>query len=86
MQESWATSAMAESIATEIKNTNQRSSSDKVPESKAVGAGVFLLIVALIYRAFIKSYRDVVAYAIRVMMYLGLAIMMGTVWLRLGSS
>jgi hypothetical protein len=77
---------MAESITTEIKNTNQRSSSDKVPESKAVGAGVFLLIVALIYRAFIKSYRDVVAYAIRVIMYLGLAIMMGTVWLRLGSS
>jgi hypothetical protein len=86
MQESWANSAMAESIATEIKNTNQRSSSDKVPETKAAGAGVFLLIVALIHRAFIKSYRDVVAYAIRVMMYLGLAIMMGTVWLRLGSS
>ncbi|PSS18276.1 hypothetical protein M430DRAFT_50364 [Amorphotheca resinae ATCC 22711] len=85
IQESWATSAIAESITTEIKNTNQRSSSDKVPKSKAAGAGVFLLIIALIHRAFIKSYRDVVAYAIRVIMYLGLAIMIGTVWLRLGS-
>jgi hypothetical protein len=37
----------------------------------------------LIHRSFIKSYRDVVAYGIRVAMYMGLAIMMGTVWLRL---
>ena len=38
---------------------------------------------ALLYRSFIKSYRDVVAYGIRFVMYIGLAIMMGTVWLRL---
>ena len=32
---------------------------------------------------FIKSYRDVVAYGIRIVMYVGLTVMMGTVWLRL---
>ena len=37
----------------------------------------------LIHRSFIKSYRDIVAYNIRIAMYIGLAIMMGTVWLRL---
>lgn len=40
---------------------------------------MFLVIVlALLHRSFIKSYRDVVAYGIRFAMYIGLAIMMGT--------
>jgi ABC-type multidrug transport system permease subunit len=37
-------------------------------------------------RNFIKSYRDVFAYGIRIAMYLGLAIMVGTIWLRLGTT
>ncbi|EME43270.1 ABC transporter-like protein [Dothistroma septosporum NZE10] len=40
-------------------------------------------VITLLHRAFIKSYRDLVAYWIRVVMYMGLSIMMGTVWLRL---
>ena len=40
------------------------------------------ITLILLSRMFIKSYRDVVAYGIRIAMYLGLAIMMGTVWLR----
>jgi hypothetical protein len=46
-------------------------------------ANPVLLPLTLIHRSSIKSYRDIVAYGIRVAMYLGLAIMMGTVWLRL---
>ncbi|PLB40266.1 putative ABC transporter [Aspergillus candidus] len=45
--------------------------------------GVLAITLSLLHRLFIKSYRDVVAYGIRIVMYLGLAIMMGTVWLRL---
>ncbi|RSL63673.1 hypothetical protein CEP53_004346 [Fusarium sp. AF-6] len=41
------------------------------------------LTLTLLHRSFVKSYRDVVAYGIRIAMYLGLAIMMGTVWVRL---
>ncbi|KAE8354914.1 P-loop containing nucleoside triphosphate hydrolase protein [Aspergillus coremiiformis] len=41
---------------------------------------------SLLHRLFIKSYRDVLAYGIRLAMYMGLAIMMGTVWLRLHTS
>ncbi|KAK5214607.1 hypothetical protein LTR72_012233 [Exophiala xenobiotica] len=37
----------------------------------------------LLHRNFIKSYRDIIAYGTRVVMYLGLAILMGTVWFRL---
>ncbi|GAM91316.1 hypothetical protein ANO11243_093650 [Dothideomycetidae sp. 11243] len=43
----------------------------------------------LVHRGFLKSVRDVVAYWIRLMMYTGssgLAIMMGTVWVRLSAN
>src|SRR5579871_2552468 len=33
-----------------------------------------------------KSYRDPLAYGVRIAMYLGLAILMGTAWLRLSNS
>jgi hypothetical protein len=42
--------------------------------------------LVLLHRLWLKSYRDVLAYWLRVAMYLGLAFMMGTVWLRLDSS
>lgn len=44
-----------------------------------------LIPVTLLHRNWIKSYRDVLMYGIRIAMYLGLAMMMGTVWLRLQS-
>lgn len=42
--------------------------------------------IVLLHRSWIKAYRDVVAYGIRVVMYLGLAILMGTVFLRLNTN
>jgi hypothetical protein len=61
-----------------------------------------LIPFTLLHRNFIKSYRDIVVYGIRIAMYigwyliqtsyqhcshaLGLAIMMGTIWLRLSTS
>ena len=44
-----------------------------------------LIPITLVHRNWIKSYRDVLMYGIRIAMYLGLAVMMGTVWLRLQS-
>ncbi|KZZ87295.1 ABC-2 type transporter [Moelleriella libera RCEF 2490] len=41
------------------------------------------VIATLLHRSFVKSRRDVVAYGIRLAMYTGLAVMMGTVWVRL---
>lgn len=50
---------------------------------KFSGPSIVTIITVLLSRMFIKSYRDVIAYGVRVAMYMGLAIMMGTVWLRL---
>jgi ABC-type multidrug transport system permease subunit len=41
------------------------------------------LLLTLIHRNLIKSYRDIIAYTIRLAMYVCLGILMGTVWLRL---
>lgn len=85
MQSIWESSAMSKSITTEIVVLGHKSSKETGSGSKIIRAGFIAVIMALVHRSFIKSYRDVVVYGIRVAMYMGLAIMMGTVWLRLGS-
>lgn len=45
--------------------------------------GIISHIITLTRRGFLKSYRDLLPYWVRVAMYLGLALLMGTVWLRL---
>lgn len=47
------------------------------------GADQYSIALTLIHRSLVKSYRDIIVYGIRIAMYIGLAIMMGTVWLRL---
>lgn len=64
-------------------NEGKEDSALAVPEDHLRRPNIFTIISALLSRMFIKSYRDVVAYGIRIAMYMGLAIMMGTVWLRL---
>ena len=46
-------------------------------------ASVIKQSLVLLYRLSLKSSRDVIAYGVRLAMYMGLAHMMGTVWLRL---
>jgi hypothetical protein len=62
---------------TEIPNTPPVVDADLADQGSA---NPLLIPFTLIHRSFIKSYRDVVAYGIRIAMYIGLAIMMGTVW------
>ncbi|KAI0016300.1 P-loop containing nucleoside triphosphate hydrolase protein [Xylariomycetidae sp. FL0641] len=61
----------------------ERGNSDIFSELATSKPSRISVILTLLHRSFVKSYRDVVAYGIRVAMYTGLAIMMGTVWLRL---
>ena len=49
------------------------------------GRGLLATSLTLLHRNWIKSYRDIIAYGIRVLMYSALGIMMGTVWLRLST-
>jgi hypothetical protein len=44
---------------------------------------LFTIPLTLLHRSFLKSYRDILTYFIRIAMYICLALMMGTVWLRL---
>lgn len=44
------------------------------------------VLLTLLHRSWTKAYRDVVVYGIRIAMYLGLAILMGTVFLRMKTS
>ena len=80
----WKASEAASNISASIQETSQNHRGDpEILVRSHSGANSFQVILALVHRSFIKSYRDVVAYGIRFAMYVGLAIMMGTVWLRL---
>ncbi|KAK3938488.1 P-loop containing nucleoside triphosphate hydrolase protein [Diplogelasinospora grovesii] len=95
MQAAWAASHRAEQVATAIAAATSQTTShsrspspgggdnEEVVEKKPSLPG---LTITLLHRSFVKSYRDVVAYGIRIAMYTGLAIMMGTVWLRLDAT
>lgn len=56
---------------------------DKHLEHKDGRPGSWTILSVLLRRSWVKSYRDIMAYGIRIAMYLGLAILMGTVFLRL---
>ncbi|KAH8724804.1 ATP transporter [Phaeosphaeriaceae sp. PMI808] len=82
---SWTNSSAAASISQAITSSTKTSTPDALTFNHD-SANPLLVPLTLIHRSFIKSYRDVVAYGIRIAMYMGLAIMMGTVWLRLSPS
>ena len=79
----WKRSAEASTLAVALAPVTDvyREQSDLY--SPETHVSMFTIVAALLHRSFIKSYRDIVVYGIRFVMYIGLAIMMGTVWLRL---
>ncbi|TGO90330.1 hypothetical protein BPOR_0069g00210 [Botrytis porri] len=79
--QSWLISSTFRQMHDKIQHTLQHVK--PLPVANSSRGGFFNILMTLVHRAFIKSYRDVVAYGIRIAMYMGLAIMMGTVWLRL---
>ncbi|KAH7143896.1 P-loop containing nucleoside triphosphate hydrolase protein [Dactylonectria macrodidyma] len=82
MQVTWQASSQAADIGDRIAKAEASGghlSLDTVEKRPSMTS----LTLTLLHRSFVKSYRDVVAYGIRVAMYLGLAVMMGTVWVRL---
>lgn len=85
IQEAWSSSKEAKSVNAKLATTTDNEPAEKNSSlcSSLDNRSKMLLPVTLLHRSFIKSYRDVIAYGIRLVMYSGLAIMMGTVWLRL---
>lgn len=81
IQSGWAKSSTSLQLFSYIKTAT--SQARPLPMSKPSSNNFHIILMSLIHRSFIKSYRDVVAYGIRIAMYTGLAIMEGFVWLRL---
>lgn len=82
--DAWLASAEGRAL---VQDINKSATDSKLDLSAGLPKKSALLVpITLLHRSWIKSYRDIVAYGIRIVMYLGLAIMMGTVWLRLGDS
>lgn len=79
---SWANSFSAAIISDKL-HAQPSGPSLSAASSMHTAASPASIPFTLMHRSFIKSYRDIVAYGIRIAMYMGLAIMMGTVWLRL---
>ena len=81
---SWTASPESMSVL-EAADRITKSPGTAIQIPKESRANFFTVTLALLHRSFIKSYRDVIAYGIRILMYFGLAVMMGTIWLRLKS-
>lgn len=79
IQEAWTSSEEHKALVSATASVTETSAPHPHVSSKHAMA----VSGVLLHRNFIKSYRDFIAYGTRVVMYFGLAIMMGTVWLRL---
>ncbi|OJD36675.1 abc transporter [Diplodia corticola] len=85
LQEKWTNSEEAKQVSVEVESqpSDTIRSSEAGLSEQTGSANQLLIPLTLTHRSLIKSYRDVIAYGIRIAMYMGLAILMGTVWLRL---
>jgi ABC-type multidrug transport system ATPase subunit len=81
IQDSWNSSPRT---SDEESNTSLSliSETDRANQ-KISGYSIVATTLTLLHRSWIKSRRDILVYGVRFFMYLGLAILMGTVWLRL---
>lgn len=87
LQGKWSGSDQAKEIKVDVENevNGATGSGDESSSEQTGSANPLRIPLTLTHRSLIKSYRDVIAYGIRIAMYMGLAILMGTVWLRLNT-
>ncbi|RCI08587.1 hypothetical protein L249_4694 [Ophiocordyceps polyrhachis-furcata BCC 54312] len=86
VHQAWKTSTLAEEAGARIRATHKLDDFVYLEQPEGAKPGLAGRTWLLVQRSMIKSYRDVFAYGIRLAMYMGLALMMGTVWLRLEPS
>jgi hypothetical protein len=79
--EMWNKSPERVRLNESIQKVSEGASKDLL-HYKSEKPGVWTRPFVLLHRSWIKSYRDIMAYGIRFAMYFGLAILMGTVFLR----
>ncbi|EPS45883.1 hypothetical protein H072_154 [Dactylellina haptotyla CBS 200.50] len=88
--EAWGASRQALQLADEVESSIFSSKDaghvQDLSKMKIQKPSPWKIPWVLLQRSWIKAYRDIVAYEIRIIMYVGLAILMGTVFLRLKTS
>lgn len=76
IQQSWVQSDEAEAVNAELMQMikEQEASHKKLSmeDVATAGPGIHWIFLALLHRSFIKSNRDIVAYGVRIIMYLGM--------------
>ncbi|KAL6408209.1 ATP-binding cassette sub-family G member 5 [Ilyonectria robusta] len=82
----WKSTQERRAMDEEIERVATTPSGTDLAKLKIPKASAWMVPLTLLHRSWIKAYRDIVAYEIRVIMYFGLAVLMGTVFLRLKSS
>lgn len=83
VQEGWKRSQDEAELSLSIRRINERVDDADLELSSTHPSTFLHQTLVLTHRSFVKSYRDMLAYHIRLVMYTALALMMGTVWLRL---
>lgn len=88
MQTAWQGSERSKQLTAAVAEAEARGGEQVDTSTAGLGGkpGLIGSTATLLHRSFVKSYRDVVAYGIRAAMYFGLAIMVGTVWVRLDAA
>ena len=72
IQTAWKESTEMQAVTQKISERLHMAEKDAaVAGDDLARAGAVKIIMTLLHRSFIKSYRDVVAYGIRIVMYLG---------------
>lgn len=82
----WRDSAERKTLDGEVNKTLMSPSKTDLSSIHLPRPRPWTVLVTLLQRSWTKAYRDVVVYGIRIAMYLGLAVLMGTVFLRMQTS
>lgn len=90
IHDAWNQSDEAHIIKQDIENAmlsakDHTTAGPNIKKMNFAQQSAYMVPLILLHQSWIKSYRDVVAYIIRIVMYLGLAVLMGTVFLRLNN-
>jgi ABC-type multidrug transport system permease subunit len=84
--EKWSNSTENNLLVASIQDATSDASAEGLNHFALAKPNPVTVLITLLHRSWIKSYRDIVVYEIRIAMYLGLAILMGTVFLRFQES
>jgi hypothetical protein len=71
MQTGWKSSSQNNEVTTAITGIRREPKEEALEISKLSKANYFGVVLTLVHRSWIKSYRDVVAYGVRIAMYTG---------------